>query len=335
MERLHSALSTVSPSDCAVAITIPLTREQFLDDLSRPFEKDLVHHFRSGKGLKNADPEYCWEIYASEEAAFAEAILSEVERQGVTVVRGARLADLSALLSNFRVVTLVAHQRSVPIEMNDVLDARRLLQLIRSPQNALQRSLTEKLAALGSPLLKAEPVNQLGGVEIQRLVADEIHSITDIAEHHAAGEVSDWDFGTQRPFRRVLIRLEFELAYPEYIVPGRVVEFGDRLRSVREVVESIPDAFSGLIDLTLCRSVIPAASIRASRPNCLVVASRKPKELRSALYLYGLQIKLLAENPAPFIEVIKQVHIGQQAYKRKGGRLWALLGRFFKNTQGR
>jgi len=51
------------------------------------------------------------------------------------------------------------------------------------------------------------------------------------------------------------------------------------------------------------------------------------------MYLYGLEISLLAKKSAPFVEVIKQVHSRKTAYQTKGGKIWSLFGKFFSNIQ--
>src|ERR1700754_1923044 len=80
VQSIHPTLRRVGPKECALAIAIPLIREEFLDDLARPGDKDLVHHFRRQRGLQKAAPEFCWEVYVRDEAAFAETVCTEVER---------------------------------------------------------------------------------------------------------------------------------------------------------------------------------------------------------------------------------------------------------------
>lgn len=220
------------PSDCVLALAIPLTREGFLADLKQPEIKDFVFQFCKLRGLERADPDFCWQVYESEEAAFVSAVCDEVVRHGIKVANDVSRGDLTKLFAQFSVVTLVAHSR--------------------------------------------------------------------FAESEAAD-----------------------------------IEFSDGLVTTPELVQSIPIDFSGLLDLTVCNSVIPAAVIRENRPNCLVAANRRPAELRSRMYLYGLEISLLEKEPQPFVDVITKVHSGRSSYDTKGGTLWKLLGRFCNAMRGR
>ena len=115
------------------------------------------------------------------------------------------------------------------------------------------------------------------------------------------------------------------VAHSKFVEDKPVIEFSDGLHTTPELIQSIPIDFSGLLDLTICHSVIPAADIRSER-RCLVAGNRKPAELRSRMYLYGLEIELLAKNPRPFVDVIKEVHSKRDLYDNKGGTLWKILG---------
>lgn len=338
METPHPSLKQVAPKDCALAVTIPLTREQFLDDLARPEEKDLVHHFRAQRGLQRAAPEFCWEAYAEDEATFAEAVCCEVERLGVTVCYGARLADLTELLRQFSVVTLLAHWRFVPVEPEDILDARGLLQLLRSPEGRVQEAARRSFGSLDRQLLDVGTCALSSDSEVRARIARVIRVTAEKAEKLYWDAASDQSFEPQLMsdgYSGRLTRLEFEQAFPNCITPARTVEFRDCLRTVPELIEAIPEDFKGLLDLTLCNSVIPAGPVRRNRPDCLVAANRRPAELRGRMYLYGLEISLLSKRPMPFAEVIKQVHTGAPSHKTEGRNLWSLCVKFFNSIRKR
>jgi hypothetical protein len=338
MENMYPPMLPVSPNRCALALALPLTREQFLADLSRPDQKDFVHHFRAEKGLQKADPEFCWEVYQAEEASFAEAVCYQAERLGVTVRYEARLSDLTDLLGRFSVVSLVSHWRFVPVEPEDILEAPKMLELLKRPENQPQESIKQACETLDAALFQSETNARWSREELQRRLAGVISTIANEAERLY------WDDRASRSFKPELTldglgsrltRLEFERAFPGIIAPARMIEFHDGMHTVAELVESVPNDFAGLLDLTVCNSVIPAAWIRHSRPSCLVAANRRPAELRSRMYLYGLQISLLAKRPMPFVDVIKQVHVGKHSYNTKGGKLWSLFGKFFNIIPGR
>lgn len=332
MQSTHPTLRPVGPNECALAIAIPLIREEFLDDLARPGEKDLVHHFRRQRGLQKAAPEFCWEVYARDEAAFAETVCTEVERLGVTVCRRARLVDLTRLVSEFPVVTLLAHWRFVKPTAKDVLNAPRMLQLLRSPENSIQQLARDALEVHDNELLQAD-ANAQDNSELCRRVAQVIGTISAEAEKLYWEATANQEFDPEQMEDRVkgrLTRSEFEYAFPGCLAPARSIEFGDCLRTVDELIEAIPDGFDGLLDFTMCNSVIPAAQVRSKRSNCVVAANRHPAELRARLYLYGLQVSLLAKQPMPFMDVVKEVHTNLSSYNSRGRELWNLFDRFFR-----
>jgi hypothetical protein len=335
MKNVHPALRPVSPNECALAVAIPLTREQFLVDLSTSEERDFVHHFRDERGLQRASAEFSWEVYEENEGTFAETVCSEVERLGVTVRRNAKLADLSDLLSRFQVVTLVAHLRFVPIKPEDIADPMRLLELLQSNQSSVHESMKEAFEQADPDLLQSKVARHLRDEELRSRVAQVINGVANMAQDRYSGRAESVELRTHDGFDKSITRMEFEQMFPDCIIPASVIEFRDGMYTVREFLCAIPETFDGLLDLTVCNSVLPAGLIRRKRPSCLVVANRLPAELRARMYLYGLQISLLGKRSVSFVEVIQQVHTGKSAYGTRGGRLWNLFGRFFKNTQDR
>jgi len=311
------------PSNCALALAIPLTRERFLASLAQPEGKDFVFHFIRGRGLQRADPEFCWQVYEAEEAAFVSAVCDEVAHCGVNVANDVDLNQLTALLAQYSVVTLVAHFRFVEFSIEDIDKPFAILAALRDPVSELLQEIRKRAIELDPDLL-ANADYRVASLRIRlcdvfRIIANEAERIY-------------WDKNVQKSSEQEdhislrLTRLEFERAFPEAIKPARVIEFSDGLHTIPELVQSIPVEFSGLLDLTVCNSVITAAAIRSERQGCLVAGNRKAAELRSRMYLYGLEIDLLKKKPRPFIDVIKEVHSRRNVYDNRGGTIWKLLG---------
>lgn len=320
------------PRDCALALAIPLTREKFLADLEQPEVKDFVFHFRKGRGLERADKEFCWQVYEAEELSLVSAVCEEVARQDVTVAREVTLADLATLLAQFSVVTLVAHSRFEEFEAEDIENSLTVLELLKKPTSELHHEIRKRLMALDPDLLEDAglPIESL-----QTRLANVFLTIANEAERLNRDADARTNYDQNDQVRTRLMRWEFERAFPTAIKPAKVIEFSDGLCTALELVKFIPLEFAGLLDLTVCNSVIPASIIRENRPNCLVAANRKSAELRSRMYLYGLEISLLAKEPQPFVDVITKVHSGRSSYDTKGGTLWKLLGRFCSAMRAR
>jgi hypothetical protein len=337
MRDVHPALRPVKPSECALALAIPLTREEFLADLSRLDEKDFVHHFVAERGLRRAEPEFCWEVYQADEAVLVEATCLEVERLGVTVLHKARPADLTDLLRRFPVVTLVAHWRFVPVTPEDILNAPCILERLQSPQSDIHRAIRQAFDDLDPQLLRAETSLQLRDVELRDRVAAVIGKTAEEAERFYWDPTASVSFDFERArdgCTNRLTRLEFEYAFSGHIAQARVVEFHDGLRTAQELVEAIPENFRGLLDLTVCNSVIPAAPIRAVRRGCVVAANRRPAELGARIYLYGLEVSLLSRHTLSFVGAIDRVH-RRRPVKTKVRKLWKLFAKFFNSIRGR
>ena len=95
------------PSDCALLVTVPLQRSEFLADLAAG--SDFLAHFVASQ--RSRDIDVLWATYDAS-AGVAAASMDRAKRRGVTVIRRAVLADFARSLTDFQVVTLVAHWRA-------------------------------------------------------------------------------------------------------------------------------------------------------------------------------------------------------------------------------
>jgi len=285
-------------------------------DLSRPDDKDLVHHFRAERGLEKVDPQLCWEIYDEDEATFVRSVCSLVASSGVTVCHNAQLLDLTSLLARFRIVTLVAHWRFVRVKPQDIIDPKTLLETLQAPRNHVQQSIRKRFELRDAALMDAETHRKLDILELRVRIAKVIGDMADEAEvlfaDSEAQSIEPEQSLDGSPER--FTRLEIEQVFPHAISPAPVVEFDDTIHTVPDLIRAIPEAFNGLLDLSVCNSVIPAAAIRLVRPNCLLAANRRPAQLKARMYLYGLQISLLNKRSLSFVEAISQVHSMKSSY---------------------
>lgn len=311
------------PGDCALALAIPLTRERFLAALAQPEERDFVFHFLKGRSLQRTEPEFCWQVYEAEEVAFVSAVCEQVAQCGVTVFHDVDLAQLTAILGRFSVVTLVAHSRFVEFVVEDIEKPFAILGSLRTPVSELHQEIRERVIKLDPDLL-AGADDSVDGLRTR--LCDVFRTIANEAERSYWDKEAQTNWDEESHFRARLTRSEFERAFPDAIRPARVIEFSDGLHTTPEFVQSIPIDFSGLLDLTVCNSVITAAAIRGEGRSCLVAGNRKLAELRSRMYLYGLEIELLKKEPRRFIDVIKEVHSRRNVYDNRGGTIWKPLG---------
>jgi hypothetical protein len=247
----------------------------------------------------------------------AERVFARAERFGVTVNRTTRLADLSLLLQNFKVVTLIAHWRFMKMQPADILDLSGFLQAIRSPQTLVEQSLHRALKNLGPEMLderfscESSKVTKVRLIEVLNEVTGAAHRLyqrTDEADHLPIGYPRVVDLLSASPLER-LTRAAIELAFPKHVTSGKAVQFADGMKTIPEVIESVPTTFTGLLDLTICNSVILGEAIKNYRSRCLVAVNRYPAELHVRLGIYGLAMSRLSRKPMSYMDALTRVAI--------------------------
>ena len=103
---LHESIAT--PDDCALAIALPLTREEFFADAAPASAKDFVKQWSAVQQVPN---QQLWEDY-TRYAALAHDIANEAEAAGVLVLRHASFAQWTDILHERQAVTLFAHWKT-------------------------------------------------------------------------------------------------------------------------------------------------------------------------------------------------------------------------------
>jgi hypothetical protein len=300
----RASITPVGAHDCALGIAVPLTREEFLDDLRPSSGKDFAPHVRRVNELEGAADEFYWSSVYAPIATAVERSCVAVERAGVYVRRRLALAELQPLLEQYKVVTLVAHWKFATVKPMDVIAPRKFLAAIARPSSPLQ----ERAA---SAILEQSPA-LLDGTEsasddiLRETIARAIVPV--ISAAHAAyrrpGEDED-ELAEPRPadLRRVT-RVVVEEAFPESVRAAPAIEFADGMHTVAAFIDAIPRLFDGVLDMTVCNSVILGAAVKRSRPDCLVAVNRYPAEMHVRLTLYQLAVVPLAKRKAPYIDVL-------------------------------
>jgi hypothetical protein len=307
------SLASVSPRDCALVITVPLTRDEFLGDLAAPGRKHFASHVVASNAVRGASEDYYWNSVYGPVARTTTRVAARAEKLGVTVRRGARIADLTDLLSAFPVVTLIAHWRFARFAPDDIVDVAGFLDALGRAEGRVPRALRREVTAL-RPDLGADERSGNGSEVSREELATILNQV--VAKTHAlysrreaGGETAPApdDERTGHPLDR-LTRVAVERAFPCHLAPARAVEFADGLRTVPEVVDAVPTDFDGVLDLTVCNSVILGEAIKRERPRCLVPVNRYPAGLAARMTLYSLAVSELARRPAPYIDVLARIH---------------------------
>jgi hypothetical protein len=272
----------VTPADCALLLAIPLDRESFLADLSNP-TKDFVRHFKLD-GRANQTNESVWEAYLPY-ATLATEVCKEVKGLGVQVALSATLKDLHRLVAKWEVVTLVAHWRSALFRAEDIKSLDQVKNL-----------LVEKGILSKDEMTKHNDSNSLAK-HLNLILQTKDERFDDVLENspgEAAAKQLKWH----------VRRHELEQHLGNSVVGGAGVEFADAFRDLQSIVTGFPVEFSGVLDLTVCQSVVLGEEVRIRCKGSQPLASVGKTSFDFRLALYAQVINLLAQTPMAYEEAV-------------------------------
>ncbi|SMG54966.1 hypothetical protein [Paraburkholderia susongensis] len=303
----------VSPSDCAMAVGVPLTRDRFVQRFLVREEGSFIFEGVLRGNSRERDPDAAWCRW-SNEAEQIEKRLRQLERKGVTVQRDAVLDDLLALMERFEVVTVFSHWRSALFRASDLRDPEALGAALGDPAHALHRAVQ---ALTGVP-----PRAENGLAELNR------------ALFSSAGDVPLRDDADAAPGRPSTLqthwherRLLLESCAPHFFRGGASVEFANGFETVETVVASVPPTFDRMLDLTICTCVLMATRIKQRAPGCYVACNEHWTYPLPRLLIYQRVIDLLSATPAPFedavfkVRALIQSEIDRERNKKSVGKL--------------
>jgi len=271
-------------------IGIPLTEQNFQRKLKIGNDGNFASSFAAG-----VSEQLAWAAY-QRVAELVERIASESESLGVTVMRTALLAHLTRATKVFKVVTVVSQWRSALFKETDVRQPDRLFQ-------ALQCENSNTSAVLRSFC----PDFQFRG-------AGSISSIVE-ALNRAISTGLSFDqnqLGARTQAEATLMqrRAAVEETIPAALVGGPGVEFDDQFHSIVEVVRAIDESFSGVLDLTICNSVMLAQAAHEKCAEALVLCNEQVTYADFRLPLYLAVIRFLARRPQPYEDANYRVREG-------------------------
>lgn len=330
----------VSPCDCALALAIPLSQAEFLRDLEDEAPKDLA------KSILREWPLRGEIVYAEKYTplvSLARDVAEEARSHGVTVCRPTRLDDLPELFEQHKVVTLVAHWCFIDLQAGDISDVdsfRTLLTASAAVENGnddLPNRPTDALLR-DDPLVQAAVTAADLAAALNRLLLPSQRYYEWVP---SAGEEVPSGTDAIAGITRVLL----EEMYPGFIAQGLCLELADRLCSVWEFIQSVPRDFDGIVDMTVCNSIIPAEALRRHRSDCNVVCNTYRARAEVRLEIYRHVIRSLAAKSEPFEEVSARAHrllraamrtpqaadVEAVAQDRPAARVWTRFGRLIRN----
>jgi hypothetical protein len=293
----YPALNPAGPRDCALGMAIPLKVEAFAHDLAAAVDKDFAKHFVRMNTPSRPVSDNFYELAFKAVADGMERACSAVEKRGVKVARCLTLLDLPGLFAQAKVVTIFAHWRFVSIREDDIIDPEAILKQLRSPDEEVHRLVREEALRRQFDLFESD----------RACLATLLNDIAAAANATYLHSREHDDVFEVMPGEAILHRVTFESAFEGSIRPGRCIELFDGMHTVWEFIEAIPSAFEGLLDLTVCHSMVLGRAVKKMRPRCVVALSRRPVDLRVKIALYEIAVRMIRCRPQPFMSVLSQI----------------------------
>jgi hypothetical protein len=274
----------------------------FLEQLTPEYPGDFARYVCALQPRKGADREAYWTTEYAPVAGVVERVCLKVERLGVQVLRAVRLSDLRPLFERYRVITVLAHWKFMALAPQDLLDTPKMMAELQAPRGLLQEQIAQAVKARHPELLTGTPSR--GGAEALLAALNAV-----IADAHRgyrrsgnSGSASD-DEMLQR-----LTRPALEEAFPTFVRAGKSVELADGMHTVSEFAQTVPPAFQGVLDLSVCNSVLLGAAVKRVAPGSLVANNRYPADIVQRITLYGLVVERLSRRREPYPDAMSFVH---------------------------
>ncbi len=286
------------PEQCALSAALPLTREVYLAQLASGPERDFADLIRNGA----EDLEASWNDVSHKVATPWDAAAGEARGAGIEVAAETTTQSLSELFRRKRVVTLLAHFAGPLVRRLDILDAPRMAAIIEAGEGEAAQMLRSERASDRTPdglrglcngfIRSSGPPFRGGRYRDVHFVASE---------------------STTMAWRRQLLDEAFEGA----LRPGNRAELSDGLHWPHEIAACIPDEFSGIVHLALCRSSVMLDVVTAGHGGerrVLINEHALPLQwiLLAAPTVYGLLREGRRNYAATWIDVVRELKRGRQ-----------------------
>lgn len=329
--------ATVAPPDCAFAVGLPLTREDFDYDLAHPEQADYVPGLMRKYSGVAAD--FVWERYYAPLALALCQHCDALEALGVTVCRAVSYQAFRDLLApgRFKVITLFSHSRWAEVTAADIPNVGAFLLAVRDriAEGSPFASELGQLLEIKFPGILALPdagnVPEDLGSQIVDRIREVVRESQAFYEKDAFGEVTDPVLPTTAPlsrlwravklffgndpaphaaprheFRdflpgRLITRALLEHHLPRVVVPRWSVEFRRALVTSAQFLNAIPAEFSGVLDLCFCSSALHGAGMADPNRPFLVMASRYSNQPHFQLPIHQAVMEELRQCPQPYL----------------------------------
>jgi hypothetical protein len=311
-------VDTVKARDCGLAVTYPLTRKAFIRTIGHGKGCDFPIDFARAACVPGASAAEVWNSFKP----VAREVLRTCHRVaalGVCVKLSAIPEDIKQLFERCRVVTLFGHCRLELLKEEAIKNPWAIIEVL---QNAKHHERKPEFAAFVGEVARRWNAAFTPN-DFARTSEDEVRNllcrfINDLLQREYEGVYararSRQDSDSHGHDATVLVRfslIDFELAFPNSITARPVIDFGDRARSIHDVIGLIPSEFSGVADFSICYSSIIGEALKGQdcgRRPCVVIVNRPQSNIRARTKIYGTTIELLAASDS-FLDYIDAINL--------------------------
>ena len=288
------ATEIVRPRDCAFVLTFPTTKADFYDDLNRG--SDFLKRYFAGSRLSYEEK---WNDYRPV-AELASRVVSSLRRYRVNLtLRASSLDCVTALMQN-KVTILFAHWRSSDIYDEDVDWPAFTDQLMDYKKGSSPSWVGRIKTGISSPLSAEGKAALL--TELNRILCED--SLTD-DQQMGDGPVR---LAPTRERKMYFNRKRVEKYFPKCIRNGAAVEFASGLTLIEDVADRVSPNFVGLLDLSVCNSILLGEMVKERAPGSLAIGTELPAIVEFRLLLYGSLFGLL-KSGRPYLETLTKLRV--------------------------
>lgn len=295
--HVGSAMTT-KPHQCALALAIPLSYDDFLAGLESGINKDFAKSLaRQNHALREST---LWEIVYAHTVKTVKSVAQAVAAQGVTVVTNATFRNFQELFEQFPVVTLVAHWRSSKFYPSDFIAPEQLIKALEHSSTPLAQKLSSELSE--DWIQNIQTLEYHADPTLAKILANDFNKIlvsSNLCPDRFPNQMCQ--IALYDDYRKYLNRLVIDDTFAGIISPGNRIEFFDQFHSIEEVVTAIPENYNGLLDFTVCNSVLIANVIKRQR-RCIVLVNKELTNVDFRMVIYKGMIELLARLDIDYMD---------------------------------
>jgi hypothetical protein len=305
--------SPTDPRNCTLLIGLPINDADFLSDCALWPDRDFAARLSVRGKLK-------------EEWTHLEGMLNELidaaQSSGLIVIRQATKADFArAFTRGSEVIVLVAHWRGARLEGRDLLvDPEICATAIFnstpigfSPETLQELRLRVTKALDDTPTLHSAMERRSHFADrLNEHVVQGLPPLPGLIEPAKGERLIVGDLWLETLQRDVL-----DSCSAGTIVPGNRVELRDGLHAPSSLAELVPEPWTGLIDLSMCRSVILGQAIKQGRGDRGMIVRRGTVDPSITLVLMRRLFLELGTRPVNYASRSAELFVAASTFVRE------------------